>query len=198
MHSVPESAISKRVPGANVSVQERMLADIDVFEHKWHSSRQPSLTLGLAYAWLRANISAASNGRRSIIHRDAGCHNLLVKDGQLAAILDWETALIGDPAQDIGYSYHTVIQMMPWEEFLDEYVAAGGSRPTPAQIDFYRVWRHVWLMTMQTQAKSAIDAGYTDDMGLLYNVLNLFQRITVSLQRLLCEIGTGRTASPAP
>ena len=44
-------------------------------------------------------------------------------------------------------------------------------------------------MTMQIQARAAIEAGYSNDIGLIYNVLNLFQRLTVSLQALLCEIG---------
>jgi aminoglycoside phosphotransferase (APT) family kinase protein len=189
MHTVSIAAVSKNVPGSKISVDQRMLGDIDHYEQKWRDSRQPSLTLEIAYGWLRANIASASSGHRAIVHRDVGCHNLLVKSGRLTAILDWETALIGDPAQDIGYTFHIVTQAMPWEEFLDEYERAGGNRPAPNQIVFYRVWRFVWLMTMQNQAKAAIEAGYTDDIGLIYNVLNLYQRLTVSLQSLLCEAG---------
>lgn len=188
MHAVPIGAVSDRVPGAKIGARERMLGDIDTFEKKWRASGIPSITLELAYGWLRANIDHAESGRRCIVHRDIGCHNLLVKDARLVAILDWETALIGDPAQDIGYVLHTVTQVMPWEDFLIEYERAGGKRPSNPSIDFYRVWRHVWLMTMQCQARSAIEAGYTQDMGLIYNVLNLFQRLTLSLQTLLHEI----------
>ena len=189
MHNVPLDKVSGNVPGMKIHVQQRMLGDIDYYESKWRATQIPSLTLEIAYGWLRANIASSSGGRRAIVHRDVGCHNLLVKDGKLAAILDWETALVGDPAQDIGYVVHTIEQIMPWEDFLAAYEAAGGKRPTQAHINFYRVWRHVWLMTMQTQARAAIEAGYTDDIGLIYNVLNLFQRLSVSLQTLLCETG---------
>jgi len=188
MHQVPTHSVSESIPGQGIDAERRMLSDIDQFETAWRSTGIASLALEMAYGWLRKNISLASSGRRAIIHRDVGCHNLLAKDGHLTAILDWETALIGDPAQDIAYVWHTARQTMPWEDFLAEYVAAGGHRPDPGQVEFYRVWRHVWLMSMQLQAKAAIEAGYTQDIGLIYNVLNLFQRLTVSLQELLCEI----------
>src|SRR5262249_38446033 len=37
-----------------------------------------------------------------LTHCDYGPHNVLVADNRIAAILDWETGRIGDPAEDIG------------------------------------------------------------------------------------------------
>ncbi|MEQ7007430.1 phosphotransferase [Actinopolymorpha sp. B17G11] len=41
-------------------------------------------------------------GERRLVHGDWGSNNLLVADGRVAAVLDWEDAAIGDPLQDVG------------------------------------------------------------------------------------------------
>jgi aminoglycoside phosphotransferase (APT) family kinase protein len=126
-----------------------------------------------------------AEGRRSIVHRDVGCHNMLGKDGRLAALLDWETAVVGNPAQDLGYAYHTIVQMMPWEEFLAEYEKAGGIIPRPAEIDYYRLWRAVWIMGFQLLARSYFLSGLTTEMILAYASQYWYQRSEHTLHEMV-------------
>ena len=45
----------------------------------------------------------------SVCHCDFHPLNILFKDGQVKAVLDWGAFLIGDPAMDVAYTLHTAI-----------------------------------------------------------------------------------------
>ena len=51
--------------------------------------------------WLIENRPSGSE-TRSICHGDFHPHNLLAKDGDVTAILDWSSCRIGDPAADVA------------------------------------------------------------------------------------------------
>jgi aminoglycoside phosphotransferase (APT) family kinase protein len=60
--------------------------------------------LDTAAEWLEAHTPTMQ--RAALIHGDYGLHNVLFAPddpGRLVAVLDWETATIGDPLIDIGY-----------------------------------------------------------------------------------------------
>lgn len=139
MHRIPVEKVGDRLHGAGMGTRERMLRDMDSFEHSWRSSGKPSVVLEQAYAWLRANLHLA-DGARAILHCDLGCHNMLGHEGRLAALLDWETAVVGNPAQDLAYVKPLATQILPWEEFLAVYVDAGGVLPSAGEMDFYELW----------------------------------------------------------
>lgn len=79
----------------------------------------------MLFAWLRENIPAAPP-RASLIHGDAALSNFLIEDGRVTAILDWELAHIGDPAEELAYLRPSIEPILPWQEFLDHYERAGG------------------------------------------------------------------------
>ncbi len=116
-------------------------AEID----RWHlllrrSRTGPEPVLETAFAWLRANIPDL-RAPSAIVHGDIGFHNMLMNEGRLAALLDWEFTHIGDPAEDVVYSRFFVEQVIDWETFLNFYEAHGGIRPSAAQEHFYAVWQ---------------------------------------------------------
>jgi aminoglycoside phosphotransferase (APT) family kinase protein len=69
----------------------RVLEDLD----------EPHPALELGFAWLAEHRPPA--GGRSIVHGDFRLGNLLFNPGGLDAVLDWEIAHIGDPAEDLGW-----------------------------------------------------------------------------------------------
>ena len=81
--------------------------------------------------------------RISVVHTDVGMHNLLVRDGRIAALLDWEFARVGDPADDLGYARPHVEKLLPWGEFLAEYQAHGGPAYLEQNARWYEIWRSV-------------------------------------------------------
>ena len=52
-------------------------------------------------AWLESNMPAA--GQKSMLHGDPNPANYLFAGTQVAAVLDWELALLGDPRLDLGF-----------------------------------------------------------------------------------------------
>ncbi|MGM5069132.1 phosphotransferase family protein [Rhodococcus qingshengii] len=99
--------------------------------------------LATLLTWLESNIPAEAP-RKSLIHGDAAFSNLLINDGHVSAVLDWEAAHIGDAADELAYLKPSVESVMPWSDFVAHYVSAGGLEPTDQAMRFYEVWSHVW------------------------------------------------------
>ena len=57
--------------------------------------------LGALLAWLEVNVPEAEAPVR-LLWADAGPHNLLVYEGRITGLLDWELAHLGDPLEDLG------------------------------------------------------------------------------------------------
>lgn len=49
-----------------------------------------------------ARLAAFLPSERGLVHGDWGANNLLVDDGRITGILDWENATIGDPLRDVA------------------------------------------------------------------------------------------------
>ncbi len=64
-----------------------------------HGGDRPIIALGLA--WLRGNLPAPAKPR--LIHGDFRLGNLLVADGWLSGVLDWELAHSGDFHEDLAF-----------------------------------------------------------------------------------------------
>lgn len=112
---------------------------------RWHGRLQaskiaPEPALEAVFSWLSANIPD-SPAPAALVHGDIGFHNMLMKDGRLTALLDWEFSHIGDPAEDVIYARFFVEQVIAWPRFLDLYEKHGGIRPTAEQEHFYAVWQ---------------------------------------------------------
>jgi aminoglycoside phosphotransferase (APT) family kinase protein len=98
----------------------------------------------LGFAWLLANPLPKDRPRR-LVHGDVGLHNVLVRNGELAAILDWELAHLGDPAEDIAYAWSPLLRhLLSWEAFTTCYREHGGDAVAYDRhaVAWYSVWAH--------------------------------------------------------
>jgi aminoglycoside phosphotransferase (APT) family kinase protein len=124
-----------------------------------------------------------------MLHNDLGCHNFLIDDEELIAILDWEVAHLGNPAADLGYSRGWIEKMTTWDRFLDRYYAAGGFRVTDLTRNFYSIWCSIRLYSLLIQARAGIAMGAVRDTEITYAVAQflpqLLQRISKDLRRIL-------------
>jgi len=73
---------------------------------KWESlinqsTRKPEPVLTELLMWLKANAPEAQ--RLAFVHGAYRTGNLIVKDDQVAAVIDWELQVIGDPMYDVAY-----------------------------------------------------------------------------------------------
>jgi aminoglycoside phosphotransferase (APT) family kinase protein len=100
---------------------------VDRYEKKWRANAtKPSALVDYAYAWARRE-ARREPGSFAVVHGDAGPYNFLVDGTALSAVLDWEFAHVGDPAEDLGIARIYAEGVMDWREFLDIYMAAGGA-----------------------------------------------------------------------
>jgi aminoglycoside phosphotransferase (APT) family kinase protein len=98
----------------------------------------------LGFTWLIANPLPPTRPQR-LVHGDIGLHNVLVRDGALAAILDWELAHLGDPAEDIAYAWSPLLRhLLTWDDFVAHYCRHGGEPEACDRraVAWYSVWAH--------------------------------------------------------
>jgi aminoglycoside phosphotransferase (APT) family kinase protein len=94
----------------------------------WRTLPKPPLSLAfeLSLAWMLSH-PPGSDRPYCVVHGDFGTHNILVRDGHFASLVDWELAHVGDPAEDIAQCRMMLLPgIMEWNDFVREYVAAGG------------------------------------------------------------------------
>ncbi|MDZ7827149.1 MAG: phosphotransferase family protein [Gammaproteobacteria bacterium] len=94
----------------------------------------------------------------AIVHGDYRLGNMLVRDGRILALLDWELCTLGDPLADLGYLLNawvqpgeldtrqgdqapTVVGGFPTREALIERYQAATGRDV-SQIAYYRAFSH--------------------------------------------------------
>jgi aminoglycoside phosphotransferase (APT) family kinase protein len=83
----------------------------------------PRPALSLALVWLAANAPLADERERVLVHGDFRTGNLMVTESGLSAVLDWEFARWGAPAEDLAW-----MCVRDWR-FNQLKLAAGGFAP---------------------------------------------------------------------
>jgi aminoglycoside phosphotransferase (APT) family kinase protein len=130
---------------ATVSQDPRMeiAASIDYWRRRWRRYRcLESEVMEAAFAWLDDNVPRRVP-RSVIIHGDYRPGNALMVSGKISAVLDWEFIHPGDAAEDVEYIKMYIQPFLDTDEFMKEYLSAGGVEYEPASADFYEVFRSV-------------------------------------------------------
>ena len=145
------------------------VATVRGFQEMWRNLTSPPFTalMDAGYAWLLANPVAPGRLRR-VVHADVGAHNILTRDGHLAALLDWELTHLGDPAQDLAMVRTLLIEpLVPWQRFVDEYLAAGGPIEAcdPHAVHWFSVWNHVRNCTYTSILYNRVREGVLGDIN---------------------------------
>jgi aminoglycoside phosphotransferase (APT) family kinase protein len=121
---------------------------------------RPALEFGAR--WLETH--RPPEGRRVTVHGDFRLGNLLVGPDGLRAVLDWELAHAGDPAEDLGWlcapawRFGGAGQVGGFGDvtaLLDAYAAAGGEVIDPQRLVWWLVYATVkWATICALQASS--------------------------------------------
>lgn len=123
----------------------------------------PSPTISALLRWVGDNVPDAP-GRPVLLHGDIGFHNLLLDDGRLTAVLDWEFAHLGDPAEDLAYVRNTIGPMLDWEAFMAQYREQGGAEVGPERLLFHQVWGQLRNATAANLLARKFHDGRVDDI----------------------------------
>ena len=140
LHAAPFDGLESVLEGGRISASERLMVEIKFHEDMWAGVvNTRAYCIDAAFKWLKDNIALA-DGPRGVVHRDVGVHNMLFDDNKVSAFLDWETAVIGNPAEDVAYTYYNVVQMIDWNDYIAAYEKAAGVTMNRRQLDFYMLW----------------------------------------------------------
>jgi aminoglycoside phosphotransferase (APT) family kinase protein len=85
----------------------------------------PTPELVRALNWLKDNVPDVSDPP-VLVHLDFGLNNILIDGDRVSAILDWESARLGDPCDDILVMQRELADYLSMEEFLERYQAGTG------------------------------------------------------------------------
>jgi aminoglycoside phosphotransferase (APT) family kinase protein len=106
----------------------------------------PHPTFELAFRWLAQH--RPPGAATSLVHGDFRLGNLMVGPDGLRAVLDWELAHLGNPAEDLGWlcvrawrfgGRGEVAGIGSVDELLHAYRAAGGREVTVDEVHWWRV-----------------------------------------------------------
>ena len=137
----------------------------------------PEALLGLALAWLRANVPAYS-GPAVLVQGDTGPGNFMFDGERVTAIVDWELAHLGDPMDDLAWVSLRAVQE-PFTELSErfaEYEALSATRVDLDRIRYYRVLAGAKIMVMSHRSGGAgtgpADAGRDPGAQLIFGHLH--------------------------
>ena len=140
----------------------------------------------------------------TIVHGDYRLGNMMVRDGRVRAILDWELCTLGDPLADVGYVLNNwvsfdevsdlVIEDQPptaaggfisRDDLVDTYVRRTGR--DLSRINYYRAFSH-WRLAVIGQGvykRYLVGAmGDNSDVDLDKHKRNVTKRATAALELL--------------
>ena len=144
--------------------EARLLHEVEYRWNKWScDSHRPSPIIECALARMRAECKPGL-GETALVHGDTLSHNLLVKDGKVTALLDWEFVHVGDPAQDLAYCRHAVEQCIPWQEFMSIYLAAGGRPISEKRLAIYGLVGLVRNCSFSATCMRLVVSGESNDL----------------------------------
>ncbi|MFN2538768.1 MAG: phosphotransferase family protein [Mycobacteriales bacterium] len=162
VHSIPvPSALPDPGPHPAKAELDRWEGELDRVE------LAPQLELRLALRWLRDNLPDPVAPR--LVHGDARPANLLVDDGRLSVLLDWELAHVGDPLDDLGWYTcsvyaleHTVAGHFTQDDFIATYELISGAAVDRHRLRFWQVLSALRLAVIAlTGVRNFVD-GTTD------------------------------------
>ncbi len=159
--------LDRPVAGANPALEQLRFYDSEI----GRVEVEPMPELRLASLWLREHLPD-SPARLTLVHGDYRPANILVVDGELGTVLDWEFAHIGDPAEDLGWyltSYyaheHLIEGYWTGDDFVALYEQAVGTTIDRKAVRFWAVFCLYKLASMTMAAQRAFVNGDNSRMG---------------------------------
>lgn len=143
-----------------------LVAQIEYWEANFHRHRLEALpAMAWLFRWLRANVPTCS--RLSLVHGDLRPGNFLYRQDRVTALLDWEMAHVGDPAEDIAWIYRALwspARFVPLDDFLAIHAERAGFTIPRCNVVFYRIFSEVKFATISAAAAHSFASGGTRNL----------------------------------
>ncbi|MBC2637687.1 MULTISPECIES: phosphotransferase family protein [unclassified Rhodococcus (in: high G+C Gram-positive bacteria)] len=172
LHTATPAALGLDVLGPVPDGSDTGRIENDAWSRVYHEAVDiPIPILDLACAWLDHRSDWVS-GRVALVHNDFRIGNLVVQDGAISGVLDWETAHFSDPTADIAwFAQRTsrgrsplLCKLLELEPFLDVYETAAGWRPSTEALTWWSVQSLVKTAVGCLQAVDIYKRGDRDEL----------------------------------
>lgn len=168
-----------------LTVRDSLIKQIDDCDALYRRHRlQASPTFAAGLAWLRANVPEA-NEAPSVVHGDAGLNNMLMHEGRISVMVDWELVHPGDAGEDVCYTHDWVDRIMPFDEFLDHYHRCGGPRYHAEREKFYRMLADVRVGLYTVRIRDLLRQSDHPEIALLYGAQHYYGYFIQNIARNL-------------
>jgi aminoglycoside phosphotransferase (APT) family kinase protein len=158
IHAIAPSSLAGLLPPPP---HDPALAQIEEWERQLDEIGEPLPVVELGLRWLRAHLPPPAEP--GLVHGDFRLGNFIVSEAGLEAVIDWELAHLGDPAEDIGWlcirswrfgrDDRPVAGVGELEPFLTAYRSAGGRPVAPHRVRFWEAFGNVkWALICARQA----------------------------------------------
>jgi aminoglycoside phosphotransferase (APT) family kinase protein len=158
IHAMPVGDLDGVLPAAS---GDPALGQIEEWERQLDQIGEPLPAVELGLRWLRANSPDPVDA--ALVHGDFRLGNFIVDEEGLAAVIDWELAHLGDPAEDIGWlcirswrfgnDDRPVAGVGGLDDFLVAYGAAGGRPVDRERVRYWEAFGNVkWAVICARQA----------------------------------------------
>ena len=121
--------------------------------------------LGALIAWLESNLPAAE-APVVLLWGDPGPHNVLVANGELTALLDWELSHPGHPLDDLGACLWAARGQIDGERMLQAYERSGGGPVDRTALRWFECLACVSRSVMVIEGMRAFVEGRSSRPGL--------------------------------
>ena len=123
----------------------------------------------LDYALVELGETAPRSERTVLVHADFKPGNLLLENGQVTALLDWELAHLGDPLEDLGWvtqplraREHTIPDVWEPEDLVAHYARAAGVEVDPHNLAWWVAFSSFKTAVMQVSGLRSFLDGRSD------------------------------------
>ena len=137
-------------------------AAVEDLQQRLEAYGEPHPALELGLRWCREHLPPEREP--VLVHGDLRLGNLMVDEGGLVGVLDWELSHAGDPVEDLGWMClrawrfghdgQPALGLGSREQLLGAYAAAGGGEVTLDELRFWEILGNVrWgvICVMQAQ-----------------------------------------------
>jgi aminoglycoside phosphotransferase (APT) family kinase protein len=175
------------------TVTSRIRRYVGVWLEAWRAvARQPSPAEMYGFTWLVENVPSNA-GRPALVHGDFSPHNLMWNGDRLTAVIDWEGAHFGDPAEDLAYIRPHIKARMDWGKFLAHYAACGGRSVRERDFDYYDCLFYARFCLLGNVMTNRVQRLESQDITLLHVDYEYYRQF---LNRTVQAIGTLEAQAP--
>jgi aminoglycoside phosphotransferase (APT) family kinase protein len=122
------------------SIVDSTRAVVEYWREVGRIGRAPaSAIMEQATSWMLANVPQ-EDGRAVLNHGDFGFHNILFDGDSISALLDWENARLGDPAEELALFIMASAAHASAEQIMAWYEEAGGEPISEYRLRYYDVF----------------------------------------------------------